>query len=113
MTEPDWRRLNRANRDERVAIHLKSRTMYGRAALRAGTARPEPLSAAVLGALPGQKIPHLQCHFGMDLLALVQNGADVVGIDFSAPAIATARRRASELGLARRPGCGPDQHPYA
>ena len=102
MTEPDWRRLNRANWDERVAIHVKSRTMYGQAALRAGTARPEPLSAAVLGSLPGQKILHLQCHFGMDSLGLVQNGADVVGVDFSAPAIETARGLASELGLADR-----------
>ena len=87
MAEPEWRARNRANWDERVSIHVKSRTMYNREALRAGTARPERLGAAVLGPLPGQKILHLQCHFGMDSLVLAQNGADVVGVDFSVPAI--------------------------
>ena len=76
--------------------------MYNQANLRAGTARPEPLSAAVLGPLQGQKILHLQCHFGMDSLALAQNGADVVGVDFSVPAIETARALASELDLVDR-----------
>ena len=102
MAEPEWRARNRANWDERVSIHVKSRTMYNRAALRAGTARPERLGAAVLGPLPGQKILHLQCHFGMDSLVLAQNGADVVGVDFSVPAIEAARLLASELGLADR-----------
>ena len=102
MTEPEWRAQNRANWDERVAIHLKSRTMYNRADLRAGIARPEPLGAAVLGPLDGRKILHLQCHFGMDSLALAQNGAHVVGVDFSAPAIDAARALAAELGLADR-----------
>ena len=102
MAEPEWRARNRANWDERVSIHVKSRTMYNRAALRAGTARPERLGAAVLGPLPGQRILHLQCHFGMDSLVLAQNGADVVGVDFSVPAIEAARLLASELGLADR-----------
>jgi SAM-dependent methyltransferase len=102
MTEPDWRADNRANWDERVAIHLKSRTMYEQAKLRAGTARPEPIGAAVLGPLAGQKILHLQCHFGMDSLALAQNGAKIVGVDFSAPAIDAARALATELELEDR-----------
>jgi SAM-dependent methyltransferase len=87
MTDPEWRARNRANWDERVAIRLKSRTMYNQVTLRAGTARPERLSAAVLGPLSGQKIQHLQCHFGIDSLGLAQNGADVVEVDFSVPAI--------------------------
>jgi SAM-dependent methyltransferase len=46
---------------------------------------------------------HLQCHFGKDTLTLAQGGAAaVVGLDFSAPAIAAARRLAGELGLADR-----------
>ncbi len=102
MTEPEWRARNRANWDERVAIHVKSRTMYSQTSLRAGIARPEPISAAVLGPLAGQKILHLQCHFGIDSLCLAQNGAEVVGVDFSAPAIETARGLAAELGLADR-----------
>lgn len=102
MTEPEWRTRNRANWDERVPLHLNSPTMYDQTALRAGTARPGPITSNVLGPIAGQKILHLQCHFGMDSLTLAQNGADVVGIDFSAPAIEAARTLAIELGLADR-----------
>jgi SAM-dependent methyltransferase len=45
---------------------------------------------------------HLQCHFGRDSLILAQRGARVVGLDFSAPAIAAAFELAAELGLAQR-----------
>ena len=102
MTDPEWRARNRANWDERVAIHVKSRAMYNQAALRAGTAQPEPLSAAVLGPMAGQRILHLQCHFGMDSLGLAQHGAEIVGVDFSRPAIDHARVLAAELGLTDR-----------
>jgi SAM-dependent methyltransferase len=44
----------------------------------------------------------LQCHFGADSLKLAQRGAEVIGLDFSAPAIAMARSLASELGLTDR-----------
>ena len=40
MAEPEWRARNRANGDERVSIHFKSRTTYNQAAPRAGTACP-------------------------------------------------------------------------
>jgi SAM-dependent methyltransferase len=53
-------------------------------------------------AVAGRRILHLQCHFGADSLKLVQRGATVVGLDFSAPAIEAARRLAGELGLADR-----------
>ncbi len=102
MTVPEWLIRNRANWDERVPIHLKSPTMYSLAPLRAGTARTEPIAAAALGPIAGQKILHLQCHFGLDSLVLAQGGAEVVGIDFSAPAIAAARNLATALGLADR-----------
>src|SRR5262249_32274783 len=45
---------------------------------------------------------HLQCHFGRDSLILAQQGAEVVGLDFSPPAVATARKLADELGLSDR-----------
>jgi SAM-dependent methyltransferase len=50
----------------------------------------------------GKRVVHLQCHFGADSLKLAQRGAEVVGLDFSAPAIETARGLADELGLAGR-----------
>ncbi len=36
MTEPDWLRLNRANWDERVAVHLGPGSDYGHHALGRG-----------------------------------------------------------------------------
>ena len=38
MTEPEWRRLNRANWDERVPAHLAPESDYDMAALRAEAA---------------------------------------------------------------------------
>ena len=100
----DWRALNRANWDERVAIHLRA-PMYDLSDLRAGRGRLEAIEEAELGGVAGERIAHLQCHFGADTLRLAQKGAEVVGLDFSAPAIAEARRLAAELGLAARFVC--------
>jgi len=96
--------LNRANWDERVAIHLRA-PMYDLSDLRAGRGRLEAIEEAELGDVRGERIAHLQCHFGADTLRLAQKGAEVVGLDFSAPAIAEARRLAAELGLAARFVC--------
>jgi SAM-dependent methyltransferase len=97
--DPDWRSANRANWDERVAIHLASKD-YELASLRAGRGRLHAIEEAEIGAVAGLRVLHLQCHFGRDSLTLAQRGARVVGLDFSAPAIAAARDLAAELGLA-------------
>ncbi|HEY0421098.1 MAG TPA: class I SAM-dependent methyltransferase [Acetobacteraceae bacterium] len=96
-----WREANRANWDERVAVHLGSGG-YDLAPLRAGRGRMNPIEEAELGPVAGLRVLHLQCHFGADSLTLAQRGAQVVGLDFSAPAIAEANRLAAELGLAGR-----------
>lgn len=101
-TDPDWRALNRANWDERVGIHLGSGG-YDLTDLRAGQGRMNAIEEAELGSVAGLRILHLQCHFGRDSLCLLQRGADsVVGLDFSAPAIAAADGLATELGLSGR-----------
>ena len=99
-----WRALNRANWDERVAIHLRA-PMYDLSDLREGRGRLEAIEEAELGDVSGERIAHLQCHFGADTLRLAQKGAEVVGLDFSAPAINAARGLAEELGLAARFVC--------
>jgi SAM-dependent methyltransferase len=101
MPPDDWRSLNRANWDERVPIHLAA-PIYDPALLRAGQARLNAIEEAELGPVDGLRVLHLQCHFGHDSLILAQRGADVVGLDFSPPAIAAARAYATELGLADR-----------
>jgi SAM-dependent methyltransferase len=98
----DWRAVNRANWDERVAVHLAS-PFYDLAPLRAGKGQLNPIEEAELRPVAGQRVLHLQCHFGRDTLALAQRGAaEVVGLDFSPEAVRAARALAAELGLADR-----------
>jgi len=101
MSGINWRTVNRANWDERVPIHLAA-PVYDPAKLRAGQARKNAIEEAELGPVDGLRLLHLQCHFGRDSLILAQQGATVVGLDFSAPAITAARALAAELGLADR-----------
>ena len=98
--DPEWRRLNRANWDERVAVHLGPRG-YDLQRLRAGRGRLRMIDIE-LGPVAGLRVLHLQCHIGTDSLALVQRGATVVGVDFSPAAVAAASQLAAELGLSNR-----------
>jgi SAM-dependent methyltransferase len=99
---PDWRALNQANWDERVPIHLNAPNAYDLTKLRAASRVLGPIAAAILGPVDGKRVLHAQCHFGMDTLVLAQQGARTTGIDFSPPAIETAKTLAAELGLADR-----------
>ena len=104
MTSPDpeWQTANQANWDERVGIHLLARSTYDLTPLRAGTARLDPIATAILGPVAGLRVLHLQCHFGRDTLTLAQQHAELVGLDFSPPAIAAAESLADELRLTDR-----------
>lgn len=97
----DWRELNRANWDERVAVHLGPRG-YDLGPLRAGQGRLGKIVDTELGLVAGLRTLHLQCHFGKDSLVLASRGAEVTGIDFSAPAIVAAQALTLELGLSAR-----------
>ena len=99
MSEPEWRRLNRANWDERVAVHLAPESDYETDLLRRGPYLLHAIEENELGPVAGRRLLHLQCHFGIDTLALAQKGAVVTGLDFSAPAIAAARGLAAETGI--------------
>ncbi|MGD9616304.1 MAG: class I SAM-dependent methyltransferase [Alphaproteobacteria bacterium] len=102
MPEPEWRRLNRLHWEDRVAIHLGPRG-YDLDRLRAGRETLNGIEAEELPSLAGKRVLHLQCHFGADSLKLVQLGAaEVVGVDFSASAIAAAMHLAQQMGLSER-----------
>jgi SAM-dependent methyltransferase len=101
MSEPEWRRANRAAWDQFVSLHIGPRG-YDLSDLRAGNGRLTPIEEAELPPVEGRRILHLQCHFGADSLRLAQRGARVIGLDFSARAIEVARTLTNELGLADR-----------
>src|SRR5437763_11129611 len=91
---------NRHNWDERVPIHRRDRN--GFYAVERFLRDEKPLHAIVLGELgdvTGKRVIHLQCHFGLDTLALARHGAIVTGLDFSPAAIEEARRLAEATGL--------------
>lgn len=91
---------NRRAWDERVPIHVGSR-FYDVAGWKAGNRSHlvGPFEEAEIGPVAGRRLCHLQCHFGMDTLNFARQGAEVVGIDFSRPAIEAARALAADVGL--------------
>lgn len=96
--EPEWRRLNLLNWEERTAAHLGPRG-YDLAPHRAGRGRLDPIAAAALGEVAGRRVAHVQCHIGDDSVAIAQAGAaEVLGVDFSPAALAAARALSAECG---------------
>ena len=93
----DYRDVNRANWDERVAAHAASPDY----ALARFSDDPAFLSEVVrfdrprLGDIAGLDAVHLQCHIGTDTVSLARLGARMTGLDFSAPALEQGRRLAA------------------
>lgn len=99
------RAANRANWDERAAIHEASASYAIERFLREPTflssvVREDlaPLATAIgrdaasPHPLEGLDLAHLQCHIGTDTLSLARLGARVTGIDFSPASLEAARR---------------------
>lgn len=96
----DYLDINRANWDDRTAIHVVSPD-YDLDRYRRD---PDAISDVVrfdrprLGDLSGLRALHLQCHIGTDTLSLHRLGAQVTGLDLSPAAVAAARGLARETG---------------
>lgn len=104
MAIENWRAINLANWESRVAVHRGSAS-YDVAPFD----NPEHISGVVrydlprLGALDGLDVVHLQCHLGTDTVSLARLGArSVVGLDFSPSALVAARELAERAGNAVR-----------
>ncbi|GAA2750432.1 class I SAM-dependent methyltransferase [Amnibacterium kyonggiense] len=100
----EWIALNRTNWDERAAPHAASPDY----AVERFVADPAFLSDVVRFDLPrlpdvrGKRGVHLQCHIGTDTLSLARLGAEMTGLDFSAPALAEATALAARAGASIR-----------
>lgn len=98
-----YRRANRDNWDERVAIHYASHAYAVDRFIR----DPNDISEVVafdrdaLGDVTDKRLLHLQCHFGRDTLSWARLGAHVTGVDFSEEAVAAAKKLSRE---SRTPG---------
>ena len=90
--------LNQMSWDERVEGHMAS-SFYDVAGFLAGRDTLSPIEAAEIGDVAGERILHLQCHFGLDTLSLARRGGKVTGLDFSNKAIVAARQLAREAGI--------------
>jgi SAM-dependent methyltransferase len=97
----DYRDVNRANWDDRVAAHAASPDY----AVSRFTDDPSFLSEVVsfdrprLGDIAGLDAVHLQCHIGTDTVSLARLGAKMTALDFSAPALEQGRRLAEAVGV--------------
>jgi len=95
----EYLQANRANWDERVAVHLASR-FYDVEGWLQEARGPRQSELDALGDVAGLRLLHLQCHIGLDTLSWARAGALVTGLDFSPAAVATARDLARRSGLA-------------
>jgi hypothetical protein len=94
--DQDWRRANRANWTS--GSRFTSKPMIWRR-YEPGAGGRTRSRRRRLGSVERLRVLHLQRHFGGDSLILAQRGAQVVGLDLSAPAIAAARELAAGLTL--------------
>ncbi len=92
---------NRANWDSRVPVHLGPNGYR----IERYHQDPQRVSETVtfdkplLGDITGLSVVHLQCHIGTDTVSLARLGpSEVVGVDFSAPALEAARSLAADVG---------------
>lgn len=96
----DYIAINRANWNDRAAIHVKDEAGgYRVAAFLAGADNLHGIEDEEIGGVKGLRIAHLQCHFGIDTLCLARRGASCVGLDFSPVAVAAARDLQAKTGL--------------
>jgi SAM-dependent methyltransferase len=92
---------NRKLWDGMVPFHVAS-DFYDVASFKAGRNALLRVELEEVGPVAGKTMLHLQCHFGMDTLSWARMGADVTGVDFSVPALATARELSAELNIPAR-----------
>jgi SAM-dependent methyltransferase len=89
---------NQANWDQRTPIHLAS-AFYGVDGSRAPETWFAEYEWGDLGSLDGVDLLHLQCHLGVETIALARRAARVVGLDLSGESVVQARSVAARHGV--------------
>jgi SAM-dependent methyltransferase len=99
MSHAEYFDMNRAGWDRRASAHFESR-FYDVDGFLAGRTSLREIELSELGDVAGKRLLHLQCHFGLDTLSWVRQGAVCTGVDISPVAIGKARELAARAGLA-------------
>jgi len=89
---------NRESWNELTALHIDS-IFYDIDSFKKGKTSLNHIEIDELGDIKGQKLLHLQCHFGMDTLSFARQGAEVVGVDISDTSIQKATELSNELKI--------------
>ncbi|UZO80519.1 class I SAM-dependent methyltransferase [Aquimarina sp. ERC-38] len=97
--------VNQKSWDARVPMHLESE-FYNVKGFNKGESTLQAFELQALGEVRGEKLLHLQCHFGLDTLSWSRKGAICTGIDLSETAIQTARKLAETNALQADFVCG-------
>ncbi|MFI6869304.1 class I SAM-dependent methyltransferase [Nocardia sp. NPDC050406] len=98
----DYRKLNRANWDDRAPLHAAS-TDYAMERFRSDRSYISDVvrfDVPLLGDIRGLRGVHLQCHIGTDTISLARLGATMTGLDFSPASLVQARLLAEQVGTA-------------
>lgn len=90
--------VNKTLWDKKVPVHFDS-NFYDNPGFRESLNSLNQIEMDLLGDLDGQKVLHLQCHFGQDTISLQKLGAEATGVDFSEPAIEKARDLSEQCQL--------------
>ena len=90
--------VNRRWWDERAPLHAESE-FYSLEKVINGEQRLSDYEIKEVGPVHNKELLHLQCHLGTESINWARLGAEVSGLDFSAPAISQARQLASKCGV--------------
>lgn len=96
--------MNRVGWDRRTAVHVGSR-FYDVNGFLAGASSLREIELSELQDVTGKKLLHLQCHFVLDTLSWVREGAICTGVDISPVAIQKAQELAEQANLSAQFVC--------
>lgn len=98
MLDEQYFEMNRIGWDRRAKAHLESQ-FYDVDGFLAGRSSLQEIELSELKGVAGKRLLHLQCHFGLDTLSWVRQGAICTGVDISPVAIQKARALSKQTSL--------------
>lgn len=94
--------INIAYWEELADIHSEIKE-YGIENLMGGKSTLKQLETHYFNEIPGKKVLHLQCHFGIDTISIAKfHQRDVVGVDYAKKAIDKANELSASLNVSAR-----------